>query len=566
VSANNCNWDYAIADLGGVTLTGAGGGVVTQGAVDIGYGDYSQAGWTWTGVVTNTQTCSGNFNHTSGTITTSVLRLVLNGVGKTHTSVATLSGLKISGSITVAASFSIQGSSATHSIVVDSGKTLSINIGLILEVRYYNTGCTFTNNGSISGAGTLRISTYDADRAISLGDVSCPVAIYANSAATANRIVTLGANTTLGSTLTMTSAHATNAVTLATSTYTLQCTTLTLDTRGCLSQTGTGGNVIVTGFVQSGVGSVLTGKVDANFYCSGDFTQTAGAITNLTLKLTMMGDEKTLNFTDASNYIYDLTCNGNTIVTNTASTDIRVANNIIIAAGKCVKIANGKYLTHLLFYSGSTLYNRGIIAGLGTFRLSPLNGTVAQYIGIIQCYLRVEGSNSLAASSSVLMGSEVRSNSLVCMSNHASRNCTLNLNGHRLDCTSFTVGTRGIADISNSTLKCNVLDTSAGALTVNANSKVIMNGAASSIKLAAGHKLQDLICEASAASLKLLANLTVDGIFAHVNPIDLNGFALTLTRPEEEYTGLRRPTVKARCPATGLGIADQWLADLEGIR
>jgi len=120
-----------------------------------------------------------------------------------------------------------------------------------------------------------------------------------DAGASGNMAVTLSTNTIISGTLTIQSAHATNTVTLATGTKTLTTGPIVLGVRGCLSQTGTNGNVNCTSYTQSGAGSVLTGKVDATFTTSGNFAHTVGTITTTVLNLVMNGDGTT--YTGAAN-------------------------------------------------------------------------------------------------------------------------------------------------------------------------------------------------------------------------------------------------------------------------
>jgi hypothetical protein len=140
-----------------------------------------------------------------------------------------------------------------------------------------NKASTAGNWDSAPGNGDTLVIGFDArgidwDLAVSPVDVT----FQGDAGASGNMAITLSVNQVFTGALIVKSLHATATVTLATSTKTLSCTTLTLDTRGCLSQTGTAGNVTCTSFVQSGAGSVLTGKVDATFTCSGNASITAG--------------------------------------------------------------------------------------------------------------------------------------------------------------------------------------------------------------------------------------------------------------------------------------------------
>ena len=101
------------------------------------------------------------------------------------------------------------------------------------------------------------------------------------------------------------------------------------------------------------------------------------------------------------------------------------------------------------------------------------------------------------------------------------------------------------------------LDTSLGTFTPGSCDVVLKSTAAPTIKMAAGQSVAALYAD---APVKLLSNLVVSGIFAHVNPVDQGAYSVTLTDPTKEYTGLRRPTVETMRTAAGVGLTDGAIA------
>ena len=175
------------------------------------------------------------------------------------------------------------------------------------------------------------------------------------------------------------------------------------------------------------------------------------------------------------------------------------------------------------------------------------------------------------------------------VSNHATYTMTLNLAGYSLSATTITASTRGIISSSvagakliagtggitvaaNGTLdRTNIsyiesrgnVDLSAGTSVMGKERWVIKpNVSGISLNLGAGQKFYDLLIETVKATL--LSNVTVNRIFAHVNPLVKGAYTLTLDAPAQEYTGIRRPLQKAKIKAVGLDIAS-WplLEDLE---
>ena len=326
-----------------------------------------------------------------------------------------------------------------------SGGSLFTNNGTVIIKAGFKfvipSGMNYTNNGTISGPGSLWKFIQNANENWSPGSMTCPVRLYLSGGSASSNTLTLSGNFVCGD-LTVNSDHATNTFTLATSTFTLQCGALTLDTRGCLSQTGTGGNVTCTSYTQSGTGSVLTGKTDATLSCTGAFLATAGSMTG-PIKLNVSGGA---TFTVSN--------------TPTASATITMLSNMLVGA-------------------------------------------------------------------------------MTLSSAHASNTTTIDLNGFNLSCNGLTVGTRGILLGKTGTINnSGNLDTSAGTFTAG-TSTYITSSASSTLKLAAGGTIYNLIAKTSVITLG--ANATITKLYAHINPMVKGAYTLTLTDPTKEYTGMMRP-------------------------
>jgi hypothetical protein len=205
-------WDIAVT-LGNLTLATGYSGTFTQGAVDFGYVNYLHQAGTMTGVVTNTQTCSGNWVKPGGSLTADVLRLVLTGESATFS--PNIGGprfhqLVIDGNISL-----INGGNPWAEklgLNVTSGSSLSIASGSMLQLRLYY-GYSYNNDGTIDGQGIVRYYFYNTNFNLEFGQVECDVVMELVSAATASRTVTLTADAQLGS-LSISSAHASNTITL----------------------------------------------------------------------------------------------------------------------------------------------------------------------------------------------------------------------------------------------------------------------------------------------------------------------------------------------------------------
>ncbi|MFA5313217.1 MAG: hypothetical protein WC375_07895, partial [Methanomassiliicoccales archaeon] len=335
--------------------------------------------------------------------------------------------------------------------------------------------------------------------------------------------------------------------------YFLDVGPITLGLNGKLSQTGTGGNITCTSYTQSGAGSVLTGKVDAWFYCSGDFIVDAGTVTISVLKLEFSG--QTLK-SSASRY-ESIVFKGMSVLTADC-----IAHNISIRSGSVVSITSGKTLNgYGLGYSSRKFVNYGIVKGQGTLSLDFYSNVNIVNYGTIDC--NTIFTVIVANAANLILKENLRINNAFTVRSSGTEIIALDLAGYSLACTSLTVGTRGVLLGGEGVITVvGAFDSSAGTFTEE-TSTVVMNGD-STIKLGAGQKFYNLVCS---GARKILSDVTIDNLYAHINPMDLGGFALTLTKPEEEYTGLRRPVVKAttKLDIGPVGLADGWLQDLGAV-
>jgi len=142
----------------------------------------------------------------------------------------------------------------------------------------------------------------------------------------------------------------------------------------------------------------------------------------------------------------------------------------------------------------------------------------------------------------------------------------VDLNGYDLSCNGITVGTRGILLGKTGKIEnCGNTDMSAGTWTPG-TSTFINCGAARTIKLAAGQAFYNLISKVGITTL--LSNVIISNVYAHVNPVVLGAYTLTLTDPSKEYVADgRRPMVSriVGVPIHGAWLTDEWLNYLEGI-
>ena len=224
--AYNIAMNQAIT-YGNITLQATYSGVATQSAgVDFGYNNFNEAAGTWTGYADNSQTVSGSITRTGGTYSND-FRIIATGVSKTYSfgQVKTYKALTVNNGASI-----ILSESSFIGHFVNNG-AITINSGTVTIMT--RTGNTFTNAGTIGGAGVIVLELYNGDMSLALGNYNVPVTLTLNSASAAGRTLTMTANSTFTS-LTITSAHATYTTTLKTNAKTINCYSTTVTTRGIL--------------------------------------------------------------------------------------------------------------------------------------------------------------------------------------------------------------------------------------------------------------------------------------------------------------------------------------------
>lgn len=252
-----CTFDLALA-FGSLTIgagyTGTGVAVITQGA-SFSVTSFSMAAGTFTGSTSYTLTCSGNFVFSGTILTAHLLKLVMTGSAITVLANTYFDSLTINNNLTVTAPTT--GLTVNSVVTVASGKTLTIAAGSLLVWKSY--GTSFTNSGILAGTGTFKILAYSADKTMTFGVVNCPVYLQLLSTSAGSQTITVGAATTLGSTLTVDSADAAKTMTLdlSASNYALSAAGITIGTRGIIN--GRGSQIIDTGIWNSQNGTFTKG-------------------------------------------------------------------------------------------------------------------------------------------------------------------------------------------------------------------------------------------------------------------------------------------------------------------
>lgn len=210
---------------------------------------------------------SGNWDSSAGSFIYDTSTLNMTGAAKTIKTVSagTFYNINVSGTAsTITNSFTV-----SHSLTVTSTGTLSVGTGLSVTFTTAGAG-SWTNRGMINGLGTLNIDYTTANTAITFGMVNTATVIKALAGADADRTCSLGANTAFGSSLTISSAHATFTMTLdlSASNYALTAVGITISTRGVINgrastvTTTTSWNALNGAFTYGTSTVVMTGTGD----------------------------------------------------------------------------------------------------------------------------------------------------------------------------------------------------------------------------------------------------------------------------------------------------------------
>ena len=321
----------------------------------------------------------------------------------------------------------------------------------------------------------------------------------------------------------------------------------------------------ISAFLQQG--GVFTGNVLKWVYCSSDFTVSAGtfAVEKSNIELTGIG--KSLS---AAIRPYQLIISG--------SYTISAAKEIYFPNGGVIKVSGSLVLGHasatIVLLPDATNVREsqnsinGCITGIGyieIFTQSDNKAICGDYHGVA-VNVKIDLRSGANGNKTITMG---RAQSFMgpvnLWSAHATYILTVNSNGYSIAASTITTGVRGIlinSATTDSTVTVKSFDSSAGTFTPD-RTVLVMEGA-STLKLAAGGSVDNLI---SKGVTTLASDVIVANVCAHVNPISKGAFALTLTKPENEYTGLRRPIVRTvkRLDIGTVGLADAWLQCIGGI-
>jgi len=226
-STKSCTWDIT-AEIASFLMDTGYSGTVTQGNndINIGAGGFGQVAGVFTGVGGSTHWVidSGDFAHTGGTITNSVLRLWFTGTSDVNINTI-LKALKNEGNITLNSNVGIYGGSITNGEFYNYD---TINIASAKILYFYEYGVTTTpayeNTGTINGPGNINFQLRGQTCSIDIGDHDCLITIQRSGAGAYHTTLKLLGDSSNNDSIFCFSSHATYTMTLDTNGYNLTCT------------------------------------------------------------------------------------------------------------------------------------------------------------------------------------------------------------------------------------------------------------------------------------------------------------------------------------------------------
>lgn len=395
-SVFNCNWNTSVS-LGTFSMNTGYTGTVTQ-AQNIWMVSYSQTQGTFTGSVSYTLNVSVSFTVTGTVFTSGVSRLDF--WGTTITGGGDFYRVRIYSSTNVTSG--ALGSRA-------GGFQNNGDIILYTAVTYiavYTSG-PFTNNGTISGAGILRLGCFGGAHSVTTGKVTSQVHFRLYSSASSNENLTVTSSVYSSSYFRLDNQHATyslyvnlandvNSVTfLSNARSYLVCNAFKLKFSGSFDSSQGNINEMTSTFYLTGTGSTVktaTGESFYNLIVGGSYTTqsqfnvTNNLAINSTKSLTLGANAKTWNFYNNGTLTegaYSLTVNNDQASVFTSSVPGDTSFNWLDSFSYDANSSDREAETPT-YSDNCTLSGSSINATTGVFNItSPPGGNGTYYVSIM---------------------------------------------------------------------------------------------------------------------------------------------------------------------------------------
>lgn len=366
VSTASCTWDVT-ATINAMIIKANYSGTITQSSnINIGAGGYYQASGTLTGSTSYTFTDAGSFYLVGGTIADQSVKLVLTGTGKIYSANIYLYSASVSGSYTSNTNFNVGYGSTSNTLSVSGTLTIASSF----TIRHYYVS-VLSVTGTINGAGNM-IWQMQADQTVPAqsGSINVPLTIQISGSSAASRTLSFGASQSFGSSVTVTSLHATYTCTLNLGGYSLTSTSTTVGVRGILLGNG---NVICSSNFDSYNGTTsgawsLTMTGTSSPYIK---TPAGNTINGLTFTTTNLRLASNLNVTKTF-YV------GGTYTLGTKTITVGSDANVTITAGNSWAMMSNRYWGRVNVTG--TLTTTGGTYSLWMNSSSAVNGTVTSLV------------------------------------------------------------------------------------------------------------------------------------------------------------------------------------------
>jgi hypothetical protein len=226
---------------------------------------------------------------------------------------------------------------------------------------------------------------------------------------------------------------------------------------------------------------------------SGDFTKTAGTLTDSVFKLQMTGTSSTLSTNNVVTF-YQLEISGTINLATTES-----FKNGIVDSGMTITIASSKYISWLA-YSGNTFSNSGTVYGPGLMTIELYNADQTTNLGAFTSPLTIYGHSSSTDNRVITLSSALMCGALRVYSNSATKTCTLDLSSsnYGLSTASLSLETRGIINARGSAISCSGNWDSYNGTYIQGTSSLTLTGTSNQYcRLANGQSFNALIVSGS---------------------------------------------------------------------
>jgi hypothetical protein len=287
-------------------------------------------------------------------------------------------GLVVCGTTTLTAGvFSLV---VVPTIKICTGANLQIGAGVDMKIWDLTVGGTsWTNLGTVSGAGTLYLVVYGGTGYMAPGIISAPTTFRSYSTAPSPGIIIFTGPGQFGTLAIRCTEAPTKSLTvdLSSNNYRLSATSLTVLAQGILQ--GRGSNISVSNALDSSAGTFAAG----------------------TSTVYLTGTGSTVKTANANGAFYNLVVGG----TYTTSSSINVTHNFQVNSSKSITVGAGKTLTAANMTSSGTVIGTGSLVLATATNVTASPGTVTTAPATVKLLAAATGERTVTLGASATFGS-----------------------------------------------------------------------------------------------------------------------------------------------------------------